>query len=108
MVIYMKIAYFALSEIYGGHDAGFVHSHSIVSFLDKTGVDIELFIGPSQGDAKPDIKCFFVTLPRISNIFHSNPFSYIKSFIDMKKRLKNVDVVHERFHINPIDLFFFR
>lgn len=102
----MKIAYFALSEVYGGHDAGFVHAHSIVSFLAKTDTDIELFIGSPLECVKTNVNCFFVTLPRISNILKTNPVTFFKSFFGMRKRLNDVDIVHERFHVNPIDLFF--
>jgi glycosyltransferase involved in cell wall biosynthesis len=102
----MKVAYFALSEVYGGHDAGFVHSHSVVSFLHKAGVEVKLVIGKPPNDIKTDVDCVFVTLPRISNVLKINPFSYFKSFFEIRKKLKDVSLVHERFHVNPIDLLF--
>ncbi len=104
--MFMKVAYFALSEVYGGHDAGFVHAHSVVSFLAKAGVDVELFIGAPEGDVKADVDCVFVALPRISNVFRVNPISYVRSFFEVRRRLKGVDIVHERFHVNPVDLLF--
>ena len=101
-----KVAYFALSERYGGHDAGFVHAHSVVSFLSKAGVDVELFIGAPAKSVKVDVDCVFVTLPKLSNVFRVNPLSYIRSFFEIRRRLKDVDIVHERFHVNPVDLLF--
>ena len=102
----MKVAYFALSEEYGGHDAGFVHAHSVVYFLSKAGLDVELFIGAARGKVKADVDCVFVTLPRISNFFRVNPVSYFRSFFEIRRRIRDVDVVHERFHVNPVDLLF--
>ena len=104
--MFMKVAYFALSEVYGGHDAGFVHAHSVVSFLAKAGVDVELFIGAPKGDVKAEVDCVFVALPRLSNIFRVSPLSYIRSFFEIRRKVKDVDVVHERFHVNPVDLLF--
>jgi len=102
----LNVAYFALSEVYGGHDAGFVHAHSVVSCLGKAGVDVELFIGAPAEDVKADVDCVFVTLPRLSNVFRVGPVSYFRSFFEIRRRLKGVDVVHERFHVNPVDLLF--
>ena len=102
----MKVAYFALSEVYGGHDAGFVHAHSVVSFLAKAGVDVELFIGAPKRDVKADVDCVFVTLPKLSNVFRVSPVSYFRSFFEVRRRIRDVDVVHERFHVNPVDLLF--
>ena len=102
----MKVAYFALSEVYGGNDAGFAHTHNVVYFLSRAGVDVTLFIGMPEKERDTDVRSIFVKLPRISNIFRTNPFSYIKYFFEMKKWLNDVDIVHERFHVNPIDLFF--
>ncbi len=101
-----KVAYFALSEVYGGHDAGFVHAHSVVSCLGKVGVDVELFIGAPGKGVKADVECVFVKLPRLSNVFRVNPVSYFRSFFEVRRRLNGVDIVHERFHVNPVDLLF--
>ena len=100
----MKIAYLALSEVYGGNDAGFAHTHNVVYFLLKAKVDVTLFIGAPEKEIKTDVKSVFVKLPRISNIFRVNPVSYFRSFFEVKKQLNGVDIVHERFHVNPIDL----
>ena len=105
-MIVVKVAYFALSEVYGGHDAGFVHAHSVVSCLGKAGVDVELFIGAPAKSVKADVDCVFVALPRFSNIFRVSPVSYFRSFFEIRRRVKGVDVVHERFHVNPVDLLF--
>ncbi|MFH1433087.1 MAG: glycosyltransferase family 4 protein [archaeon] len=102
----MKVAYFALSEVYGGNDAGFVHAHSVTYFLKKAGVDVTFFIGAPQERAEADVNTVFVKIPRLSNIFRVNPISFFRSFFEVRKKLVGVDIVHERFHVNPIDLVF--
>lgn len=101
-----KVAYLALSETYGGNDAGFVHAHNIVYFLRNAGVNVTLFTGAPKKKLRSDVDVVFVTLPRISNILRVNPLKYFRSFIEMWRRVKDADVVHERFHVNPIDLIF--
>ncbi len=102
----MKVAYFALSEVYGGHDAGFVHAHSVVSCLGDAGVDVELFTGAPAKGVKADVGCVFAVLPKLSNVFLVNPVSYVWSFFEVRRKLRGVDVVHERFHVNPVDMLF--
>lgn len=101
-----KVAYFALSEVYGGNDAGFVHTHSIVYFLRKAGINVTLFTGAPRKKVCSDVDVVFVTLPRVSNIFRVSPLRYLRSFIEMWRRVKDADIIHERFHVNPIDLLF--
>jgi glycosyltransferase involved in cell wall biosynthesis len=96
----MKVAYFALGETYNSSHAGFVHTYNIVKALSKY-VQIRLFIrGTHQ---KTDIPATFVSLPSITI---ENPVKYMKSYINLKSELKKFDLIHERFHINPVDLFF--
>jgi len=96
----MKVAYFALGETYNSPHAGFVHTYNIVKSLSRY-VDIELFIrGQKQ---KTDIPTTFVSPPSIKL---ENPIKYIKSYVILKKQVKDFDIFHERFHINPIDLLF--
>jgi len=96
----MKVAYFALGETYNSPHAGFVHTYNIVKSLSRY-LDIELFInGQNQ---KTDIPTTFVSLPSVKL---KNPFDYAKNYDKLKKHLKDFDIVHERFHINPIDLLF--
>jgi len=96
----MKIAYFALGETYGSNHAGFVHTYNIVKALSEL-TEIRLFIRGSN--AKPDIPATFVSLPP-SGI--KNPIKSVKSYRKMKNETGKFDIIHERFHINPMDLLF--
>ncbi|MCM8788134.1 MAG: glycosyltransferase [Candidatus Omnitrophica bacterium] len=97
----MKIAYFALGETYNSSHAGFVHTYNVVKALSRVA-EVKLFIkGEKQ---KTDIPVNFVSVPSLSKI--ENPLKYLKSFLKIKREIKKFDIIHERFHINPIDLFF--
>lgn len=96
----IKVAYFALGETYGSRHAGFVHTYNIVKALSKL-IKIKLFI--KYGNKKTDIPATFVFLPS-SEI--NNPIKSLKSYKKMKNEIKKFDIIHERFHINPIDLLF--
>lgn len=95
----MKVAYFALGEIYGSKHAGFVHTHNIVRSLSKH-INIKLFIG---GYGKADIPTTFISLPSHKN---KNPITSFKSYKKIKNEITSFEIIHERFHINPVDLLF--
>lgn len=100
----MKVAYFAFSERFGAPDAGFVHTYNIVKNLARL-VSVKLFIKTEKIE-KENFEIVNVVLPNMKNILHTSPFKYLKSYTEIKKKTKDVDVIHERFHINPIDLLF--
>lgn len=97
----MKVAYFALGEIYGSQHAGFTHTYNIVKALSKI-TEIKLFIGGEE--KKTDVKTVFVDLP--STKLGTKPGKYPRSYLKVRRESKKVDVIHERFHVNPIDLLF--
>jgi glycosyltransferase involved in cell wall biosynthesis len=95
----MKVAYLALGETYGSAHAGFIHTYNIVKSLSDY-INIRLFI---RGRGKTDIPTTFVFLPSMKN---KNPIENLKSYKRMRNELKNFNIIHERFHINPVDLLF--
>ncbi len=96
----MKIAYLALGEEYGSPHAGFVHTYNIVKSLSEI-TNVKLFItGNSDNN---DIPVSFVSLPSMKN---KNIIRGIKDFKKIKNEIRDFDIIHERFHINPIDLSF--
>lgn len=99
-MITMKVAYFALGEKYGSKHAGFVHTFNIVKALSNF-VDIKLFI--KGFDKNPGVKTTFVKLPSYEI---ENPIRYKGEFAKIKRDINDVDIIHERFHVNPIDLLF--
>lgn len=103
----VKIAYFAFSEEYGAKHAGFVHSYNIVKALSKF-LKVAIFFSSSDelDLSERNIRIFGVTLPSTRNLFKINPIIYISSFFRVIREVKDVDLVHERFHVNPIDLIF--
>ncbi|MCD6590361.1 MAG: glycosyltransferase family 4 protein [Candidatus Aenigmarchaeota archaeon] len=92
-----------MSETFGSSHAGFTHTYNIVKALSRY-VDIKLFI---RGKGKPKTKfdVFCVSLPSLKI---ENPLKYLKSICVILRETKEVDVIHERFHINPVDLLFVR
>ncbi len=104
----MRVGYFALSETFNAPHAGFVHTYNMVKNLVNGGVNIRLFIETSEKEFHDEgnFEIIFVILPKLVTVLKSNPISYIKSFIKVKKMTKDLDIIHERFHINPIDLLF--
>ncbi len=101
----MKIAYFAFSEEYGAKHAGFTHTYNMAKALGNLNLDINVFLYSSK---KIDDKDFFaVQFPNLRNIFRINPLNYLRSYFLVKKNILDVDLIHERFHINPVELLFF-
>lgn len=102
-----KISYFAFSEEYGARHAGFVHSYNITKSLSNY-LNVAVFFSSSQNlnIKSKNLNIFGVTFPSTRNIFRVNPFCYFLSYFIVKRIVKESYLVHERFHINPIDLIF--
>lgn len=100
----MKVAYFAFSERYGASDAGFVHVYNIVKNLARE-IDVRLFIRGGEA-VEGSFEIVDVTLPSLENVSRTFPSRYIRNYLDILRKTMDVEIVHERFHVNPVDLFF--
>jgi glycosyltransferase involved in cell wall biosynthesis len=100
----MKVAYFAFSERFGAPDAGFVHTYNIVKNPAKL-VDVRLFI-KTKKTVKDDFEVVNVIMPTVKNILRISPIKYLKSYLEIRGKTKDADIIHERFHVNPVDLLF--
>lgn len=98
----MKVGYFAFSETFGAPNAGFVHTYNIVKNLAET-IEVRLFIRDGHGGEKFEI--VDVVLPGLGNL-HANPLRYYRGYRVIKEKTRDLDVIHERFHVNPVDLLF--
>lgn len=106
---HLKIAYFAFSEEYGAKHAGFTHSYNITKAIAKEGINVDLFYSSKKiGIIKKEGKLIIhgVIMPKLEKI--TRPSSFLKSYYYIKKITKESNVIHERFHINPIDLLFIK
>ncbi len=103
----MNIAYFAFSEEFGAPHAGFVHTYNIVKSIYGQGVKVTIFMKKSNYKIENlKIPSIQVTLPTTKNLGRVNPLKYLESYMKIKSIVKNVDIIHDRFHVNPIDLCF--
>ena len=103
----VKIAYFAFSEEYGARHAGFVHSYNIARALSKYLKVTVFFSSLDKLDLNNGgVMTVGITLPSTKNLFRINPLKYFSSFFSILRGVKGSDLVHERFHVNPIDLLF--
>ncbi len=104
MIKDLKVAYFAFSEEYGGKHAGFTHAYNIINALSGF-VDISSFFN-SKSKAGNSSRFNAIVFPSLKNFFSVNPFLYFVSYFKVKSIVRKADIVHERFHVNPIDLLF--
>lgn len=102
----LNVAYFAFSEEYGGNHAGFTHSFYIIKALSNLDVKIKAFFKFESNLGYNGLDVNAVIFPSLKNLFKVNPFEYIGSYFSVRKKIRNVEIIHERFHVNPIDLFF--
>ena len=102
----IKIAYLAFSEEYGAEHAGFTHSFNVVTALSRLNLQVISFFRSKTNLNFPNI--YGVCFPSLKNFFKTNPLFYIKSYFMVRKNLQYVDLIHERFHVNPIELLFIR
>ncbi len=103
----INLVYFAFSEEYGAKHAGFVHASSVTKCLGKycNKVDV-LFSYDKIGfiESFDNVNFHGVIVPSTKHIF--KVFSFFKSYFYIKRISKNASIIHERFHVNPIDLLF--
>ena len=96
----MKIAYLALGEEWQNNSAGHSHSFSICQNLAKLGNDVELFI---RGKGKPQafgrLKVSFINLPKAGG-----RISGLKELKKLSEKLKNFEIIQERFSVNPLSV----
>jgi glycosyltransferase involved in cell wall biosynthesis len=108
--IIMKVAYFAFLENFGAPNAGFVHTYNIVKEMAEIGIDITLFMKEyehSDFDMDSDLlRTILVTFPTSRNLMRVNPYTYLKSYNSVRSVVKDVDLIHDRYHVNPNDLLF--
>ena len=103
----VKIVYFAFSEKYGASHAGFTHSYNIVKALSRYLKVTAFFSSEENLEIKlKNLEIMGVNLPNTKKIIKLNPLKYFSSFLNIKRIVKKADLIHERFHINPIDLLF--
>jgi glycosyltransferase involved in cell wall biosynthesis len=100
----MKVGYFAFSEIFGAPNAGFVHTYNIVKNLAES-LEIKLFIKTEKIE-KENFEIVNVALPSFKTLLRVSPLNYFKSYKEIEQKTKDLDIIHERFHINPVDLLF--
>lgn len=100
----LRVAYFAFSEEYGGKHAGFTHSYNLINALSRF-VSISSFFY-AKSEITEGGRFNAVIFPRLKNFLSINLFLYFNSYSKVKSIVRNVDIVHERFHVNPVDLLF--
>ncbi len=100
----LRVTYFAFSEEYGGKHAGFTHSYNIVNALSKF-VNISSFFYSQKNICIGGV-FYSVVFPSLKNLFCANPFLYFTSYFKVRGAVKSAAIIHERFHVNPIDLLF--
>ncbi len=103
----LSICYFAFSENYGENHAGFTHTYNITKNLGKYCKRVDVFFSYNQlGLIKQENNVYYhgIVLPKLKSFFKI--FSYLKSYFYIKNFVKKSDLIHERFHVNPIDLLF--
>jgi glycosyltransferase involved in cell wall biosynthesis len=102
----LKVAYFAFSEHYGENHAGFTHSYNITKNLKFLCEKINVFFSDSEVkliEEIENVQYFGVVIPTLKKIVN---FKFLKSYFFIKEKIKDADLIHERFHVNPIDLLF--
>ncbi|MBI4020055.1 MAG: glycosyltransferase family 4 protein [Candidatus Aenigmarchaeota archaeon] len=92
----MKVAYLALSEKFGDPHAGFVHTHEMARAIARKGVKIKLLIQKGDTKTKPSVETIFLPARGASKYF------FYKKIIEPE--IADCDLVHERFHANPVTL----
>lgn len=95
----MKIAYLALSEEFGGKTAGFTHASEMCEALASLGNEVALFI--REGRKKKYSELENVKIRYVKKGF----FDSLKEYSALKKELKEFDVIHERYSVNPYSCF---
>ncbi len=106
MVRPLRVSYLALSERYKEHHAGYTHAFSIAQHLRKKGVSLTLYF---KGDSLQHFRTgslpiSTLVLPHSHRLFSF--LSFIRSYRFLRRETKHADLIHERFHVNPIDLLF--
>ncbi len=100
----LKVAYFAFSENYGARHAGFTHSYNMIKSLLGMLNIVAFFSSKKRIVSNLDI--YGVLFPSTKTILGVNPLKYFSSYFFVRNSIKDVDLIHERFHINPIELLF--
>jgi len=93
--------YLALTEEFPAPHAGYVHTLEITRNLSKLGIEIELFVRPSEQDQLVKEICGvhlnYVVFPNIKSFFRYSSSQYFNSFLRIKNCINKFDIIHERF-----------